>query len=350
MATMNQDRVAFLTPLIRGAFGALAKVIAAMDAAEVLASLQLMASDPTEVLIWENIGRRAWDEYEAGRPLGAERVELTVAPSLSVLTIEHLLTLLETLATGDRVRLLPTSEPWRVLVRAPGLPRVTVETWPTLDLPEDLLIRIVLGANSPAERLFKPGQMEALWKQRSAQALQHWLSVNQTRPLTAHPAFAEVVEQPVLGMPGVYLIRRPPMPYSPLLPVALYQSPVAWAVFETAEELAASRAYYRQPGASFFAELPLFRNRPPCSAEPTRMADGVAVDHIRVVRTPWDGAGAISVYTMSDKTLQKRPELRQEAYRGRYLIHVADDAEQALALWRKAGLEVHQIEWPSVIH
>lgn len=347
MATTNEDRVIFLTPLVRGAFAALARVIATMDAVEVLASLQHMASDPTEALIWQNIGRRAWDEYEAGGLLGAERIELTVAPSLLTLTIAELLALLEMLATGDRVRFLPMSEPWHVWVRAPSVPRVTVETWPTLDLPEDLVIRIVLGA-SPAERLFKPRQLEVLWKQRTAQALQRWLSVNQARPLTAHPAFAEVVEPPVLGMPGVYLIRRPPMPYSPLLPVALYQSQntVAWAVFETAEELAGCQAYYRQPGASFFAEPPLFRNRPPCSAEPAHLAGPIAVNRIRVVQTPWDGAGAVSVYTLSDETLQQRPQLRQEAYRGRYLVHVANDPEQSLALWRKAGVEVHQVRGP----
>lgn len=345
MATTNEDRVAFLTPLIRGAFGALARVIAAMDAAEVLISLQRMASDPTEALIWENIGRRAWDEYNAGGPLGAERVELTVAPSLSTLTVAQLLVLLETLATGARVRILPTSDPWRILIRSPGLPRVVVETCPTMDLPEDLVIRIVLGASMSAERLLKPGQLEALWKRRTAQALQHWIAINQSRPLTAHPAFAEVVEPPVLGMPGVYLIRRPPMPYTPLLPVALYQSPVAWAVFETAEELASCQAYYRQPGASFFSEPPLFRNRPPCSAQPARLAGPITVNRVRVVRTPWDGAEAVSVYTLSDETLQKRPQLRQQAYRSRYLIHGADDVEQALTLWRKAGLEVHQVEW-----
>ncbi len=51
MATTNRDRVELLTQLIRGAFGALADVIATMDAAEVLASLRRMVSDPTEVLI-----------------------------------------------------------------------------------------------------------------------------------------------------------------------------------------------------------------------------------------------------------------------------------------------------------
>ncbi len=252
------------------------------------------------------------------------------------------------LATGDSVRLLPTPEPWRVLVRASGLPRVVVETCPTLDAPEDLVIRIVLGAGSPADQLVKPGWLGELWRQRTAQALQGWLAINQDRPLTAHPAYAEVVERPALGMPGVYLVRTPPMPYSPLLPVALYQKPVAWAVFETVEELAGCQAYYRQPGASFFAEPPLFRNRPPCSAQPARLAGPIATNRIRVVSTPW--AGAVSVYTLSDDTLWKRPQMRQEAYRGRYLIHGADNVEQALALWRTAGLEVHQVERPAPTH
>lgn len=343
----NQDRVEFLAPMIRDAFRALSQVIAGMDAAEVRASLARMATDPTEVLIWENVGRCAWAVYDAGGPLGAERIELTVTPSLSGLATGPLLAVLDSLAGNGR--LLPTAEPWRILVRAPGLPRVVVETCPTLDAPENLVLRIMLGANA-AGRLLKPREMEDLWRRRTAQAFQNWLVINQARPLVEHPAYAEVVEPPALGMPGIYLIRPPPVPYSPLFPVSVYQGTVAWAVVETVEELASCRAYYRTPGASFFPEPPLFRNRPPCSTQPARLAGGIAANVIRTVRTPWEGSGAVSVYTLPDTLLQKRPGLRQEAYRGRYLVHVAADVEQALTAWRKAGIEVHTVERPGTIH
>lgn len=235
--TANQDRAAVLTPLIRGAFSALARVIAGMDATEVRASLQRMATDPAEVLIWENARPRAWRVYDAGGPLGAERIELTLAPGLAGIGIDGLLVLLGRLAESGSVRVLATPEPWRFLVRGPGSPRVTIETCPTLEAPEDLMVRIMVGPHGPAERLFKPGWLETLWKQRTAQALQAWLAVNQARPLSAHPAFAEVVEAPALGMPGVYLVRTPPLPYAPLLPMSVFQNPVSWAVVETEEEL-----------------------------------------------------------------------------------------------------------------
>lgn len=347
--TASQDRVAFLAPLVRRAFAALAQVIAGMDALEVQASLQRMSSDPAEVLIWENAGSRAWEAYDAGGPLGAERIELAVAPGLS-LGLQPLLAMLDTLAASDVVRLLATPEPWRILVRAPGLPRVTVETCPTLDAPEDLMLRVVIGSNDAAGRLFKPGWLEDLWRRRTAQAFQGWLAVNRARPLVEHPAFAEVVEAPAMGLPGVHLVRSPPLPYSPLLPASAYQQPVAWAVVETAEELAGCRAYYRTPGASFFTEPPLFRNRPPCSMQPARLAGGTAPSTILAVRTPWEGNGVVSVCTLPDAVLQRRPQLRQQAYRGRYLVLASDDVAQALATWREAGIEVHEVELPRSVH
>ena len=335
-------RVAFLAPLVHGAFGALARVITGMSVARIRASLERMESDPTEVLIWENAGARAWTAYDAGGPLGADRVELTLAPSLTDMMVEQLVDMLQTFAAADSVRLAATLEPWRILARAARQPRAVVEMVPTLGAPEDLVIRIVLGAKESADRLFKPGFLEALWKRRTAEALQSWIAANQARPLHDHPAYAEVVEPPARGLPGVYLVRTPPIPYTPLFPASVYQNPVCWAVFETSEELAACRAYYGQPGASFFTEPPLFRNRPPCSAQPARLVGGITAGRARVVRAPWDGA--VSVLTLPDAALQQRPRLRQEAYRGRYLVNGADDVDQALALWRKAGLTVQEVD------
>ncbi len=334
--TTSRDRIRHVTPLIRTSFEALASVIATANPVEVLAALQRMATDPTELLTCENVGPRAWTTYEAGGPLAAERIELIVAPELTFLTVEQLVAMLGRLA-GDEGRILPTSQPWRMTVRVLGMPRVSLEILPALDVAEDLVIRIVLGAGTSRNLVLAPGTVERLWKQQTIVAQRRWLAFNQARPLAEHPAFEEMVE---LGVPGVYLIRSPPVPYSPLLPIDNYQSPVAWAVFETTEELEACQAYYRQPGASFFHEPPLFRNRPPCSSQLARPSGGVSVSQVRVIRTPW--GKTVSVCTLPDDLLQERPQLRQKIYRGRYLINGTDDGETVGAVCYKTSQEWRQ--------
>lgn len=315
--------------MIRKSFLDLAYVIGRPRPNIVRESLNRMATDPDEVVFWENGSPCAWDVYNAGGELGPERIELILSPELSSMSVESLLSLLNTLGTGSSVSVRATSRPWRFKVVGPELPHATIETYTTTPPFKDLLIRVVLGSRAGDLLLDRTVMRDALNFQ-AAEALRRWAAVNQTRPLVEHPAFKEIVVLPANGAPGIYLIRMPPLLYSPMIPVHLYRTRITWAVVESVDEVASCRAYYRTPGASFSTTPPFFRNQPPCSLVLAQLAGGIVPGSVLVLQTSWETSRTVVVYTLPDDVLQKSSGLRRKAYRGRYLVTQADNNEEAM--------------------
>ncbi len=335
----RQARAMVLAPIVRAACASLVRAMDDMGQAASDQALAGMAADPTEAIMWDLLdGVRAWDAYEAGGPLESQRAELLIGPDVSPSAAAVSATL-RILADADQCSIEATDDPWRVLLQVQGHWQASamVLPMPQPSHPEDLLVQVCLGANRLAGSGGMPaGMVRGMWKQATGAAFARWYKVNSKRPLVDHPGFAQVVERPAKGAPGVYLIRIPRFPFSPLAPAELYQRPVAWAVFETAAEFRECERYYQTPGASVSRELPLFRNRPPPTNQPARLAGGIAEAGHRLVGTPWPDVGAVSVVTLPSVLLDKlSAEERASLHRGRYAIHTAGSPEEANRIVRE---------------
>ena len=136
-----------------------------------------------------------------------------------------------------------------------------------------------------------------------------------------------------MGAPGVYLVRTPRFPFSPLMPVWPYRCAVAWTVFETAAEFRECERHYQAPDVSTTSGLPLLRA--PCAAWPARLAGGIAEACHRLVATPWPDVGAVSVLTLPSALVrQLSAEGRAALHRGRYAVHAARTPEEANGIVR----------------
>jgi hypothetical protein len=327
-----------MAQIVRRACGNLAGAIAHMDRVEVEAAIRIMASDPTEVIIfdWEPPTRAA-DAYEAGGPLDAQIAELSVLEDVGSVSVDRLIAMLNIFAAAENIRVLPGPAPWRVVLRAPGAPRLSVDLTPDPDIPEDLIVRVILGTAGRALDLLPTGFLSQKWASATDDLLRRWVARNKTRPLSDHPAYDQVVTRPIEGMPGIYLVRIPPVPFSPLLPAAMYEQRVARTIFETMEEFEEIEAYVQTPGASFFSEAPFFRMRPGCGDRPARLAGGIREGGVCTIDTPWPEARAFSVFTLSQDMLSKcSPQFRAGLHRGRYAVGSFPDRAAADAFWRNS--------------
>ncbi len=338
--TEGEERLALVTPMIHAACASLVQAMNGMGDEAVHQAFSHMVDDPTEAILWELVdGSRAWDIYESGGPLLAQVSELVFGAGVSPARPELDAWLLD-LADAGQTRIQATDDPWRFLMTSAGVPEVTASLLPIRDGagPEDLAVQVCIGAN----RLVSAGVMSAgavrdIWKAATHAGIVNWHRVNSQRALVDHPGFAQVVERPVLGSPGVYLIRVPRLPFSPLMPPYIYRTPVASAVFETAAEFRECEQYYQTPGASVSLTMPLFRNRPPCADRPARLAGGIAEFGHRLVSTPWSDVGAASVVTFPSKLIEAMPpDKRAQLYRGRYAIQLAASVEEAKQAVREA--------------
>jgi hypothetical protein len=328
-------RVSLMEPLIRDAFGKVAKVVADMMDEDVRKTLIAMALDPTECFIWEGLEVRAWDRYEAGGPLEAEVSELNVSPELSAMTREQLLTVLNFYHQGREVQFVGTSDPWKVFTRAQGSPTATIYVLSRPSDPLDLVVRIVLGKPDRTSDFLPRAGIALAWQEATPAAMQLWVRTNQQRALSDHPAFEYVVQKLQPGLPGLYIIRTPPVPFSPMLPVATYQHRAGAAVFETFEEYEQCERFYSEIGAAFFQTPPNFRNRPPFSYLPARLTDGIEEGRAMVVQTPWPDVGAVSVYAMPASILASRPDLKSAGFRERYGVQFDKDMTTAAEFWQR---------------
>ena len=327
-----------MAAMVRRACGNLAGAIARMDRVEVEAAIRTMTFDPTEVIIfgWEPPTRVA-DACEAGRPLDAQIAELSMLEDAGSVSADRLIDTLNTFAAAENVRVLPGPgpAPWRVVLRAPGAPRLSADVTPNPDIPEDLIVRVMVGTAGRALDLLPTGFLLQQWASATDDLLRRWAARNITRPLSDHPAYDQVVTRPIEGMPGIYLVRIPPVPFSPLLPVAMYEQRIARTIFETMEEFEEIEAYVQTPGASFFSEAPFFRMRPECGDRPARLAGGIREGSACTIGTPWPEARAFSVFTLSQDMLSKcSPRFRAGLHRGRYAVGSFSDRAAAETFWR----------------
>jgi hypothetical protein len=343
-------RVTVMEPLIRDAFGKVAAVVFNLSENAVRDALTTMASDPTESFIHEGVGVRAWDRYEAGGPLEAEDVDLNVSPELSDMGRAQLFAVLDGYHQGRDVSFIATSDPWKVFVRAPGSPTATVYVLPGATGPLNLAARILLGKRDRTTDALPRAGIGLAWEQVTADAMRQWVKSNQQRALSDHPAFESVVQSLQPGLPGLFVIRTPPVPFSPVLPAETYEHRVAAAVFETSEEYEQCESFYREPGAAFFETPPNFRNRPPFSYLPASLAGGIEVGRALIVETRWPDVGAVSVYAMPAEILAVRLDLKASGFRERYGVQFHKDMASAAEFWRrfpgKAVMEAGRVVHP----
>lgn len=353
----RHERAAVLAPVVHAGCASLVRAMDDIGEAACAQALAGMAADPTETIMYELVrGARAWDAYQAGGPLQAQHAELLIGPEVPP-SPAGVAAMLRTLADAGRCRIEATGDPWRVLLHAPGLPESSamVLPMPRSAQAEDFLVQVCIGGNRLlASGLMPPGLIRRMWRQTTTAAFSAWHEVNSRRALADHPGFAQVVERPALGLPGVYLVRIPRFPFSPLMPALLYRRPVAWAVFETAAEFKECAAYYQTPGASFFLEAPMFRNRPPPTDRPARLAGGIAEAGHRLVSTPWPDVGAVSVVTVPAAAVERLSvEERGALHRGRYAIHPAASVEEANRIVREThgpGLDAVPVAVAHPVH
>jgi hypothetical protein len=343
-------RVALMEPLIRNAFSKVAKVVFDLSEDAVHEALVTMATDATECFIWEGSGVRAWDRYEAGGPIEAEDVDLNVSPELSDMARAQLFAILDNYHQGRDVHFIATSDPWKVFARAPGAPQATIYVLPRVAEPLDLAVKILLGKRDRTTDALPRAGIGLGWERATADAMRRWVKSNQQRALSDHPAFESVVQSLQPGLPGLFVIRTPPVPFSPVLPVETYEHRVAAAVFETPEEYEQCETFYREVGAAFFEVPPNFRNRPPFSYLPASLAGGIEEGRALVVETPWPDIGAVSVYAMPAAILAARPDLRVAGFRERYGVRFDKDMAAAAGFWRRfpgnVTIEVRRAEHP----
>lgn len=337
MAEANKGSMRkLMAAMVRRACGNLAGAIARMDRVEVEAAIRTMAFDPTEVIIfdWEPPTRVA-DAYEAGGRLDAQTAELSVLEDAGSIPVDRLIDTLNIFAAPENVRELPGPARGRVVLRAPGAPRLSADITPNPDTPEDLIVRVMLGTAGRALDLLPTGFLLQQWASATDDLLRRWAARNMTRPLSDHPAYDQVVTRPIEGMPGIYLVRVPPVPFSPLLPVAMYEQRIARTIFETMEEFEEIEADVQTPRASFFSEAPFFRMRPECGDRPARLAGGIREGSACTIGTPWPEASAFSVFALSQDMLSKcSPQFRAALHRGRYAVGSFPDRAASETFWR----------------
>jgi hypothetical protein len=343
-------RVTVMEPLLRNAFGKVAAVVFNLSEDSVRDALTTMARDPTESFIHEGVGVRAWDRYEAGGPLEAEDVDLNVSPELADMVRPQLIAVLDGYHQGPDVIFIATSDPWKVFVRAPEAPTATVYVFPGAADPLDLTVRILLGKRDRTTDALPRAGIALAWDKVTVDAMDQWVKSNQQRALSDHPAFESIVQSLQPGLPGLFVIRTPPVPFSPLLPVGTYQHRVAAAVFETHGEYEQCERFYREPGAAFFETPPIFRNRPPFSYTPASLAGGIEEGRAYILETEWPDIGAVSVYAIPGDILTVRPDLKAGAFRERYGVQFHKDIAAAAEFWRRfpgqPPIEVGRVQHP----
>ena len=333
----QRHRSALLAPVFHKACALLLRGVEELGDAGVRQALARMAEDPEERIGCELAGGvSAWDAYQSGGPLEAQFAELLVGREASCRP-EGMAAMLRALSDARRCRVEATDDPWRFTLHAAGLPEVSAMLLPSLPPGrlEDLAVLVCIGA---AEALANgavapPGLIRTAWEEVTDETLAAWRSANRGRALSDHPGFAQVVERPSMGAPGVYLVRIPRFPFSPLMPAWPYRRAVAWTVFETAAEFRECERHYQTPDASEISGLPSLR--PPCAKRPARLVGGLAEACHRMVATPWPDVGAVSILTLPSALVQRLPaEGRAALHRGRYALHSARTPEEANGIVR----------------
>ncbi len=327
-------RAILLAPLFHEACVLLLRGVEGMGDAAIRQALAGMVEDPEERIGCELAGGvSAWEAYQSGGPLEAQFAELLVGREVSC-PPDGIAAMLRVLSDAGRCRVEATDDPWRFTLHAAGLPEVSAMLLPSLPPGriEDLAVLVCIGA---AEALANgavapPALIRTAWEEITAATFAAWRSANKGRALADHPGFAQVVERPSMGAPGVYLVRTPRFPFSPLMPAWPYRCAVAWTVFETAAEFRECERHYQAPDASTASGLPLLRA--PCAA---RLAGGIAEACHRLVATPWPDVGAVSVLTLPSALVrQLSAEGRAALHRGRYAVHAARTPEEANGIVR----------------
>ena len=352
----QQHRSALLAPVFHKACALLLRGVEELDEAGVRQALARMADDPEERIGCELAGGTStWDAYQSGGPLEAQFAELLVGREASC-PPGGIAAMLRALSDAGRCRVEATEDPWRFALHAAGLPEVSALLLPSLPPGrlEDLAVLVCIGA---AEALANgavapPALIRTAWEEVTDATFAAWRSANCGRALADHPNFAQVVERPSMGAPGVYLVRIPRFPFSPLMPAWPYRRAVAWTVFETAAEFRECERHYQTPDVSTVPGLPSLR--PPCAARPARLAGGLAEACHRLVATPWPDVGAVSVLTLPSALVQRLPaERRATLHRGRYAVHTARTPEEANGIVRELygpGLDAMPIRARRALH
>lgn len=131
----RQARAVFLAPVVQAAC---ASLIEAMDDIGEDASRRALASmvdDPTARIMWEIVnGSRAWDIYQAGGPLQAQHVELTIGPEVSPSPSE-VRGMLRTLANCDGAGPAQDAAHLAGLLKRAGIPFGQVASVPAPPVP-----------------------------------------------------------------------------------------------------------------------------------------------------------------------------------------------------------------------
>ncbi len=334
----RQQRAILLAPLFHKACALLPRGVEGMGDAVVRQSLTRMAEDPEERIGCELAGAvSAWDAYQSGGPLEAQFAELLVGRDVSR-PPDGIAAMLRVLSDAGRCRVEATEDPWRFTFHAAELPEVSAILLPSPPpgRMEELALLVCIGSlQSLADgAVAPPALVRTAWEEVTDATFAAWRSANRGRALADHPGFAQVVEPPSMGAPGVYLVRIPRFPFSPSMPAWPYQRAVAWTVFETAAEFRECERHYQTPDASMTSGLPSLR--PPCAVRPARLAGGIAEACHRLVATPWPDVGGVSVLTLPSALVQRLPaEARAALHRGRYAVHPARTPEEANGIVRE---------------
>jgi len=331
-------RAILLAPLFHKACALLLRGVEGMGEAAIRQALAGMAEDPEERIGCELAGGiSAWDAYQSGGALEAQFAELLVGRQVSC-PPDGIAGMLRVLSDAGRCRVEATDDPWQFTLHAAGLPEVSAMLLPSPPpgLIEDLAVLVCIGVSQAVANgaVAPPGLIRTAWEEVTATTFAAWRSANKGRALADHPGFAQVVERPSMGAPGVYLVRIPRFPFSPLMPAWPYRQAVAWTVFETAAEFRECERHYKTPDVSMTPGLPPLRA--PCAARPARLAGGIAEACHRLVATPWQDVGAVSVVTLPSALVQRLPaEARAALHRGRYAVHAAHTPEAANGIMRE---------------
>lgn len=334
----RQQRAALLTPLFYKACALLLRGVEDLGDAGVRRALARMAADPEERIGCELAGGvSAWDAYQSGGALEAQFAELLVGRDVSC-PPDGIAPMLRALSDAGRCRVEATDDPWRFTLRVAELPEVSAILFPSPPPGrlEELAVLVCIGSMQALAdgTVASAGLIRTAWEEVTDATLAAWWSANRGRALADHPGFAQVVERPSMGAPGVYLVRVPRFPFSPLMPAWPYQRAVAWTVFETAAEFRECERHYQALDASATSGLPSLR--PPCAARAARLAGGLAEACHRLVATPWPDVGAVSVLTLPAALVRRLPAERRAAlHRGRYAVHTARTPEEANGVVRE---------------
>ncbi len=244
----RQDRATLLAPLFHKACALLLRGVEGMGDAAVRQALAGMADDPEERIGCELAGGvSAWDAYQSGGPLEAQFAELLVGRDVSC-PAGRIAAMLRVLSDAGRCRVEATDDPWRFTFHAGELPEVSAILLPSPPpgRMEELAVLVCIGSIQALAdgAVAPPALIRTAWEEATAAVFAAWRSANSGRALADRPGFAQVVERPTMGAPGVYLVRIPRFPFSPLMPAWPYRQAVAWTVFETAAEFRECERHY----------------------------------------------------------------------------------------------------------